>query len=114
MELPVVDAVEQAISKSVNSLVGNNDVNLNTIVKMAMLNDYKALESAKIDSVISAIRRSNEMEQCCYEKEMGMTYDNSGNLITVYESKISTNDIVLDVSSQGNISSKLSESGTSK
>ena len=72
MEFPVDDILDQAISKSVNSLVGNNDVNLNTLLKMATLNEMNPLEPEKIESVLSAIKRSNMMEHYWYEKEMSM------------------------------------------
>ena len=107
MEFPVDDILDQAVSKSVNSLVGNNDVNLNTLLKMATLNEMNPLEPEKIESVLSAIKRSNVMEHYWYEKEMSMTLDVAGNLVPIYEN-ISINDIV-DVSSQGHIHSQLPE-----
>ena len=33
MNLPITDFVEQSITKQVNAMVGNNDMNLNTIIK---------------------------------------------------------------------------------
>ena len=111
MEFPVDDILDQAISKSVNSLVGNNDVNLNTLLKMATLNEMNPLEPEKIESVLTAIKRSNMMEHYWYCKEMSMTLDTGGNLVPIYENpvqNISINDIV-DVSSQGHIHSQLPE-----
>ena len=107
MEFPVDDILDQAVSKSVNSLVGNNDVNLNTLLKMATLNEMNPLEPEKIESVLSAIKRSNVMEHYWYEKEMSMTLDVAGNLVPIYEN-ISINDIV-DVSSQRDLHSQLPE-----
>ena len=83
MDFPITDILDQSVSKSVNSLVGNNDVNLNTLLKMATLNEINPLEPEKIESVISAIKRSNVMERYWYEKEMNMTYDIAGNLVPV-------------------------------
>ena len=111
MEFPVTDILDQAVSKSVNSLVGNNDVNLNTLLKMATLNEMNPLEPEKIESVLSAIKRSNVMEHYWYEKEMSMKLDVAGNLVHIYENpvqNISINDIV-DVSSQGDLQSELPE-----
>ena len=112
MDFPVVDILDQAVSKSVNSLVGNNDVNLNTLLKMATLNEMNPLEPEKIESVLTAIKRSNQMEHYWYEKEMSMTLDVAGNLVPIYEN-ISINDIV-DVSSQRDLHSQLSEPERSK
>jgi len=111
MDFPVADILDQAVSKSVNSLVGNNDVNLNTLLKMATLNEMNPLEPEKVDSVITAIKRSNMMEHYWYEKEMSMTLDAGGNLVPIIDAvqNISTNGIV-DVSSQGDIQGQLSES----
>ena len=117
MEFPVTDILDQAVSKSVNSLVGNNDVNLNTLLKMATLNEMNPLEPEKIESWLTAIKRSNMMEHYWYEKEMSMTLDVAGNLVPIYENipifenpvqNISINGIV-DVSSQGHIHSQLPE-----
>lgn len=115
MDFPVVDIVDQAVSKSVNALVGNNDVNLNTLLKMATLNEMNPLEPEKIESVLTAIKRSNMMEHYWYQKEMSMTLDTGGNLVPLINStdNISTNDIV-DVSSQGHIQSELLEPTGSK
>ena len=110
MDFPVTDILEQAVSKSVNALVGNNDVNLNTLLKMATLNEINPLEPEKIESVLTAIKRSNMMEHYWYTKEMSMTLDTGGNLVPITDStdNISTNDIV-DVSSQGDLQSELPE-----
>ena len=106
MDFPVTDILDQAVSKSVNSLVGNNDVNLNTLLKMATLNEMNPIEPGKVESVITAIKRSNDMERYWYEKEMTMTLDISGNLVPIQN--ISINGIV-DVSSQGDLQSQLPE-----
>ena len=97
--------MDQAISKSVNSLVGNNDVNLNTIVKMATLNEINPLEPTKIEDILLSIKKSNAMEQYWYEKEMSLTMDSKGNLVYAHQN-ISPNDIV-NVTSQGNTESEL-------
>ena len=109
MDFPVVDILDQAVSKSVNSLVGNNDVNLNTLLKMATLNEMNPLEPEKIENVLTSIKRSNMMEHYWYEKEMSMTLDTGGNLVSINPlPNISINGIV-DVSSQGDIHSQLPE-----
>jgi hypothetical protein len=116
MDFPVVDIVDQAVSKSVNSLVGNQDVNLNTLLKMATLNEMNPLEPEKIESVLTAIKKSNAMEHYWYEKELSMTLDAGGNLVPVFNNpvqNISINGIV-DVSSQGDIQSKLPEPARSE
>ena len=70
MEFPVADIVETAVSSQVNSLIGTNDTNLNTIVKMSLLNTCQMLAN-------------NSMEKYWIDKEYGLTYDLAGNLIPV-------------------------------
>jgi len=80
MDFPVADIVEQAVSSSVNSLIGTNDTNLNTIVKMSLLNT----NSDKISSVINQMLANNRVERYWIDKEYGLTYDIAGNLIPVH------------------------------
>ena len=80
MNLPVESLVEQAVNKQVNKLVGNNDTNLNTIVKMSLLPEIDANE---YQSILAKIKSNNVMEQYYIEKEYDLTYDCAGNLIPV-------------------------------
>ena len=83
MDFPVKDIVEQSIENNVNKLVGTHDVNLNTIVKMAMMEEVENLDKGKVDEVIAAIRKNNELEKYYIDKEYQMTYDNCGNLVYI-------------------------------
>ena len=80
MNLPVESLVEQAVNKQVNKLVGNNDTNLNTIVKMSLLPEISENE---YQSILAKIKSNNVMEQYYIEKEYDLTYDCAGNLIPV-------------------------------
>ena len=62
MNLPVTDIIEQSISNKVNGMVGNNDINLNTIVKMSLLNDIKPLDTTKMITILESIYDTNKME----------------------------------------------------
>ena len=87
MNLPVQDIIEQSISNKVNGMVGNNDVNLNTIVKMSLLNKIKPLDKTKIDTIIGSIYDNNKIEDYYINNEYELTMDNSGNLIYINEEK---------------------------
>ena len=87
MNLPVQDIIEQSISNKVNGMVGNNDVNLNTIVKMSLLNEIKPLDKTKIDTIIGSIYDNNKIEDYYINNEYELTMDNSGNLIYINEEK---------------------------
>ena len=80
MNLPVESLVEQAVNKQVNKLVGNNDTNLNTIVKMSLLPEIDVNE---YQSILAKIKSNNALEQYYIEKEYDLTYDCAGNLIPV-------------------------------
>ena len=79
MEFHVADIVETAVSSQVNSLIGTNDTNLNTIMKMSLLNTGKD----KVKSVVSQMLANNSLEKYWIDKEYGLTYDLAGNLIPV-------------------------------
>ena len=85
MNLPVESLVEQAVNKQVNKLVGNNDTNLNTIVKMPLLPEISENE---YQSILAKIKSNNVMEQYYIEKEYDLTYDCAGNLVPVSTDKI--------------------------
>ena len=80
MNLPVESIVEQAVTRQVNSLVGDKDMNLNTIVKMSLLPEINANE---YQSILAKIKTNNVMEQYYIEKEYDLTYDCAGNLIPI-------------------------------
>ena len=80
MNLPVESLVEQAVNRQVNSLVGDKDMNLNTIVKMSLLPEISENE---YQSILAKIKSNNVVEQYYIEKEYDLTYDCAGNLIPV-------------------------------
>jgi hypothetical protein len=80
MNLPVESLVEQAVNRQVNSLVGDKDMNLNTIVKMSLLPEISENE---YQSILAKIKSNNVVEQYYIEKEFDLTYDCAGNLITL-------------------------------
>jgi hypothetical protein len=87
---PVVSIVEQSVNNQVNALVGNKDTNLNTIVKMSLINEIKPIDDYKIQSVLYEIVSNNELEKELIEREYALTIDCCGNLIYVngiYEGK---------------------------
>ena len=60
-----------------NNLIGTNDINLNTIVKMSLLNTSED----KIKAVVAQMKANNSVEKYWFDKEFGLTYDIAGNLI---------------------------------
>jgi uncharacterized protein YacL (UPF0231 family) len=81
MDFPVADVVEQAVSSQVNALVGNSDVNLNTILKMSLLNEIKPLGEDKINAVLQQMKSNNAYEKHLIEQDYLLTMDTKGNLI---------------------------------
>ena len=82
MEFPVCDIIEQSVTKQVNAMVGNSDINLNTIVKMATLNEMRPLGDEKVREVIQSIHSNNKLESFWYDKELVLTLDSSGNIVS--------------------------------
>jgi hypothetical protein len=80
MNLPVESIVEQAVNRQVNSLVGDKDMNLNTIVKMSLLPEISENE---YQTILAKIKTNNVVEQYYIEKEYDLTYDCAGNIIPV-------------------------------
>ena len=78
---PVITAIEQAVNQKVDSLVGNKDMNLNTIVKMSVIKE--SVDDKEISYVLSKMAENNAMEKYCIENEYELTYDLGGNLIPV-------------------------------
>ena len=81
MDLPVQSIVEQAIKSQTNALVGNNDINLNTIVKMSLMSEMKQLDEESIKEVLIKIYDVNKAEHYWIHKEYELTYDSSGDII---------------------------------
>ena len=80
MELQVSSLVEERIAKSVDKLLGNADTNLNTIVKMTMLN-YSPETKKKI---CEQIKQDNIMQAYLIDKEFQLTIDKDGNIADIY------------------------------
>ena len=85
MNLPIESIVEQAVNRQVNSLVGDKDTNLNTIVKMSLLPE---LDADEYQSILAKIKSNNQLEQYYIDKEYDLTYDCAGNLVPVFNDKI--------------------------
>ena len=72
MNLPVKSLVEQAVNRQVNSLVGDKDMNLNTIVKMSLLSEIDANEP-----VLPTINKEQSMFKIkLIKKEIDLSPDN--------------------------------------
>ena len=99
MSYPVSDALEQAVNKQVNALVGNSDVNLNTIIKLSLMNEYKQVNSKEMQDILAQISSNNHVEKYYVEKEYEMTIDCGGNIINI-------NDIENDKQEENNKSEK--------
>ena len=80
---PVQSIVDQAVSKQTNALLGNNDINLNTIVKMSLMAELSQLEEENIKEVLVKIYDTNKAEHYWIHKEYELTYDMNGNMINV-------------------------------
>ena len=86
---PISNVIEQTIQNQVNALVGNNDVNLNTIVKMSLMHEMSQekglslIEEDEIKKVLNQIVSNNQVESYFISNEYELTYDMYGNLIPV-------------------------------
>ena len=81
---PITNPLEESINNQVNSMVGNNDVNLKTIVKMALVEEKcKNLDTGYAAEVLSQMKENNKMEIYFIDQEYSLTYDLAGNLIPV-------------------------------
>jgi hypothetical protein len=81
MDFPICSPIEQSVQNQVNSLVGNNDINLNTIVKMSLMDEIKPIDEEIKQDIINKMKSNNAMEQYFVEKEYMLTYDICGNII---------------------------------
>ena len=87
---PISNVIEQTIQNQVNALVGNNDVNLNTIVKMSLMHEMSQekglslIEEDEIKKVLNQIVSNNQVESYFISNEYELTYDMFGNLIPVH------------------------------
>ena len=89
---PVSDIIDQSISNRVNGMLGNRDVNLNTIVKMSMINELNPLDECVVNNVLSSICKNNKIEDFFIHQEYELTIDNCGNLVYIKNEKEDKND----------------------
>jgi len=82
-KFPVVNVIEQSIKNHVNSLVGNNDINLNTIIKMSLMNELNQLPATEKEEVLNRIASSNKVESFYVSTDYELTYDMFGNLVPI-------------------------------
>jgi DNA integrity scanning protein DisA with diadenylate cyclase activity len=75
--------IERSVNMSVNSLIGNNDTNLKTIVKMSIMQDMNKLETEEMESILQKLQENNAIEKYYVEREYGLTYDLCGNIIPI-------------------------------
>ena len=78
---PVENVVEQSINNQINSMLGNNDVNLKTIFKLSIMEELgQGLDKEDLENVINKIKENNKLEAYYINKEYELSYDLSGNL----------------------------------
>ena len=63
MDFPISSVLEKSVSKQVNKIVGDKDTNLNTIVKMSLLNDGSEETLRDYNRLLDKMRSNNEKEQ---------------------------------------------------
>ena len=68
-------------------MVGNNDINLNTIVKMSLLNEIKPLDTTNMLTVLESIYDTNKIEAYFNNNEYELTLDSSGCVVYINEEK---------------------------
>ena len=80
---PVQDALEQAVNNQVTALIGNSDVNLNTIIKLSLMNEMNQVNVKEMEEVLARIASNNDVERYYIEKEYGLTMDCGGNIVSL-------------------------------
>lgn len=83
MDLHVESMVEKSIVSKADALVGNKDVNLNTIYKLSLLDEVGLLDEDQKKRVIKQLKKLNEIERKYVDEEYQLTMDIAGNLIYV-------------------------------
>ena len=78
---PVESTIEKSIAQQVNSLVGNADINLNTIYKMSLLNAQGCVDADEMAEVLQKIRNANLKEHELIQQEYELTYDSAGEIV---------------------------------
>ena len=78
---PVESTIEKSIAQQVNSLVGNADINLNTIYKMSLLNAQGFVDEDEMVQVLQKIRNANLKEHELIQQEYSLTYDSAGEIV---------------------------------
>ena len=85
MSIPITNSLEKKISENVDSIIGTDDINLNTVMKLAQLQSFGTKHSDEIDRIITSLTAGNAAEKYFYEQQMQMTLDSSGNIINAYD-----------------------------
>ena len=57
---PVEILVKQSVNNQVNSMLGNNDVNLKTIFKLSIMEELGQVDKADLENVINKIKQNNK------------------------------------------------------
>jgi predicted Zn-dependent peptidase len=80
-DYPVESVIDQSVNNQVNSMLGNNDVNLKTIFKLSIMEELGQVDKEDLENVINKIKQNNKAEAYYINKEYELSYDLSGNLI---------------------------------
>ena len=85
-QFPVESVIERSIANQVNALIGNDDVNLKTIVKMAMMVDKNIHSDIEylMNGVLNQIKRANKMEHELVQEEYEIETEWAGEKISLY------------------------------
>lgn len=83
MDSYIPSKLEESINNQVNKIIPSTDRNLNTILKLALLNEESRVYEDKRQRILDNLKRNNNIEKSAVEQEFAMTYDCRGNLIYV-------------------------------
>lgn len=79
----VESPIERSINNQVNALIGNDDVNLKTIVKLSMMTAKHQLVNG-LSEIIERIKEGNQMESEMVYEEYELIPDFVGEKISLY------------------------------
>ena len=84
MSFPVESAIERSINNQVNALIGNDDTNMKTIMKMAMMIDKNVHSETEFNEVLNRIKRVNKVEAELVHEEYELPVQFEGEKISLY------------------------------
>ena len=82
--------VEKNVNHMMEKMFGEKDPALKTITKMNILYDGTDETKNDIENVLTKMKKMNAFEAQCIENELHLSYDNDGEIVSIYDIKDET------------------------